>query len=224
MAAPDGVPRLAVDAVVDLLDRSPDALFRYRLADPRGFEFVSAGITQIVGYSPQDHYDDPDLATRIVHPDDLDLVARSLEGGLDRASLTMRWMHRDGGVVWTEQRLRLVRADGAPVAIEGAVRRVDDPARSIASGDLELDLIATRVTIGGRSIDLTPSEHRILAMLALRDGTVSRRDLVRQLWDSEFTANERVLDVHVSNLRRKLDDGSPTRIETVKGLGYRLRR
>lgn len=211
--------------MVELLDRSPGALFRYRLVEPRGFEYVSAGITDIVGYSPQEHYDDPDLGLRLVHPDDRGLVLDILAGGLEAPTLTMRWTHRSGATVWTDQRLRLVSDEGRPIALEGAVRRIDDPAWGIGSGDLEVDLIAARVSVGGRAVSLTPSEHRILAMLVSRDGVVSRQDLVRAVWDSPFTANERVLDVHISNLRRKLDPaGAPTRIETVKGLGYRLHR
>ena len=223
--------RLTAQEVRELLDRSEDALYRYRTAEPRGFDFVSDGITAIVGYTPQAHYDDPDLAQRIVHPEDARLVAAAITGDLERSRLTLRWVHRDGGVVWTEHRLRLERdATGAVLAIEGSVRLLDHgpggAEHELVAGDLRLDLVAARVVVDGTAVRLTPSEHRLLSLLATRAGTVGRPELVRHLWGSDFTANERVLDAHVSNLRRKLRSGGATAdpIETVKGEGYRLRR
>ncbi len=230
MTSPDRREAGRIDFDVDgLLARSGDALYRYRLESPPGFEFVSDGIEAIVGYTAQEHYDDPHLGMRIAYHDDRDVVARALAGELDRPRVLMRWVHRDGRTVWTEQLLHLERRDGRVVAIEGAVRLVDGPRaeHEVAVGTLVLDLTAARVVVDGRKVALTPSEHRILSLLAVREDVVTREELLRQLWDTDYSADDRVLDVHVSNLRRKLaagtDDG-PSPIETVRRRGYRLRR
>jgi len=90
----------------------------------------------------------------------------------------------------------------------------------------DVDLAAARAFVGGRMIELTTSEHRILALLALADRAVSRERLVEHLWGSYYAGDERTVQVHVSTLRRKLDPDNPLpgRIETVRGVGYRLRR
>jgi DNA-binding response OmpR family regulator len=71
----------------------------------------------------------------------------------------------------------------------------------------------------------TLSELKLLALLSEEPGRVySRRELMRHLWDSEFTGDERACDVHMANLRRKIeqDPDNPTRILTVRGVGYKL--
>jgi DNA-binding response OmpR family regulator len=93
----------------------------------------------------------------------------------------------------------------------GGVRRVDG---------LEVDLARHSVRVDDRSVSLTPSEFRLLTLLVSEPGRVfGRRELVRHLWDSDFTADARSCDMHISNLRRKI--GSE-RIVTVRGVGYKL--
>ena len=97
-----------------------------------------------------------------------------------------------------------------------AVRRV---------GDLELDATRHRVTVGGEGKQLTPSEFRLLLLLAREPGRVySRREIMEHLWDSTYVGDQRACDIHVSNLRRKLeeDPAHPERIVTVRGIGYKL--
>ena len=69
-------------------------------------------------------------------------------------------------------------------------------------------------------MELTPSEFRLLSLLADEPGRVfSRREIVQHLWHSDFVGDERTADFHVANLRRKVGDDP---IETVRGVGYRL--
>ena len=92
-------------------------------------------------------------------------------------------------------------------------------------GDLELDFTAHAARVGGKPLRLTPSEFRLLALLMGRPGRVfSRRELMQHLWESSFVGDERAADVHMTNLRRKLetDPRSPERIVTVRGAGYML--
>jgi two-component system alkaline phosphatase synthesis response regulator PhoP len=92
-------------------------------------------------------------------------------------------------------------------------------------GDLEFDLAAHDVRIDGDRVHLTPSEFRLVALLASDPGRAfSREELVRHLWETEYTGGERAVDAHVVNLRRKLehDPADPRRLLTVRGIGYAL--
>jgi DNA-binding response OmpR family regulator len=92
-------------------------------------------------------------------------------------------------------------------------------------GDLELDLAAHDARIDGVRVHLTPSEFRLVALLATAPGRAfSRAELVRHLWETEYTGGERAVDAHVVNLRRKLeqDPAEPRRLVTVRGVGYAL--
>ena len=92
-------------------------------------------------------------------------------------------------------------------------------------GGLELDLGAHIVRVEGRTVSLTPSEFRVLTLLSERPGRVfSRRELMQRLWDSSYVGDERAADVHVANLRRKIeeDPAEPVRLVTVRGAGYML--
>ena len=82
-----------------------------------------------------------------------------------------------------------------------------------------------QVTIAGEQKQLTPSEFRLLLLLASEPGRVySRRELMEHLWESTYVGDARAADVHVSNLRRKVerDPAHPERIVTVREVGYKL--
>jgi two-component system response regulator RegX3 len=101
-------------------------------------------------------------------------------------------------------------------AAGGGVRRV---------GSLELDVHRHEVRIDGRAIRLTPSEFRLLAFLAQEPERVySRREIMQHLWDSTYVGDQRACDIHVSNVRRKIEGapGRPQRLVTVRGVGYKL--
>lgn len=97
------------------------------------------------------------------------------------------------------------------------------PTREV--GALRLDLIDHSVRVDGRLIDVTPSEFRLLAVLASEPGRVfTRRGLSERLW-RDSRRGERGWDVHVKNLRRKIepDPSRPQLLVTVQGVGYMLR-
>jgi two-component system response regulator RegX3 len=92
-------------------------------------------------------------------------------------------------------------------------------------GGLLLDRLGHGATVDGRPVSLTRSEFRLVAQLASAPGRVfTREQLVDQLRDTDFTGDRRAIDVHVSNLRRKLEPEprSPRRLVTVRGTGYML--
>jgi two-component system response regulator RegX3 len=92
-------------------------------------------------------------------------------------------------------------------------------------GGLELDFRRHEVRVDGRTVELTPMEFRLLAVLADEpERAFGRRELVRQLWESDYVGDERACDAHVVNLRRKIerDPAEPERLVTVRGVGYKL--
>jgi two-component system response regulator RegX3 len=107
-------------------------------------------------------------------------------------------------------------------------RRELDTRAAIAKlrvGDLELDLSKHEARVGDEQVPLTAFELKLLALLAGEPERVfSRREIMRHLWDSSFVGDERACDLHVSNIRRKLerDPARPERLVTVRGVGYKL--
>ncbi len=92
--------------------------------------------------------------------------------------------------------------------------------------ELELNAETHLATLAGQRIDLTPSEFTILQTLIARPGRVfTRMELLDQISGEAYAAYERTVDVHVKNLRAKLesDPRNPQYIETVYGVGYRMR-
>jgi DNA-binding response OmpR family regulator len=89
-------------------------------------------------------------------------------------------------------------------------------------GTLRLDARARRVVADGTEVPLTAREFALLAYLIRRAGrVVSKADILAGVWDDAFDGDPNVVEVYVARLRRKLGTGS-ARIETVRGMGYRL--
>ncbi|HKZ91259.1 MAG TPA: response regulator transcription factor [Candidatus Limnocylindrales bacterium] len=114
------------------------------------------------------------------------------------------------------------------VARVKAILRRSDPAvrgaRPMDVGTLRVDPRRRDAYVGDRRLQLRPREFDLLAALARDPGVVwSRDDLLSSVWGTDFPGETRTVDVHVSDLRRKLaDDGPAIETETVKGVGYRL--
>ena len=111
-------------------------------------------------------------------------------------------------------RVRAVaRRTAAPADIE-APQRI---------GDLEVDRRTRRVTVAGNEVALAPKEFELLSLLSEDAGAVvSRQQIMDEVWDSHWYGPTKTLDVHIASLRKKL--GDPSWIETVRSVGFRLRR
>ncbi len=93
--------------------------------------------------------------------------------------------------------------------------------RTIAYRDLTLDLDGYKAYVGKTRVDLTPREFEILRELLTHRGRIlTRQNLLQTLWKYEFFGEERIIDTHIKNLRKKLGDADY--IETVRGVGYRI--
>jgi two-component system alkaline phosphatase synthesis response regulator PhoP len=112
--------------------------------------------------------------------------------------------------------------------VRAVLRRVSDKVSEtevMRVADITLDQSSRLVSVGDTRIDLTPSEFDLLAILMSAPGRAfSRADLLDQLQGTSFEGYERTIDVHVRNLRAKIepDPRNPRYVETVYGIGYRF--
>lgn len=92
-------------------------------------------------------------------------------------------------------------------------------------GGLRIDFARHTITVDGRAVELTPSQFKILVLLADQPERIfSREQIMEHLWQSPYVGNARACDVHISNLRQKIerDPRYPTRIVTIRDFGYKL--
>jgi two-component system OmpR family response regulator len=94
----------------------------------------------------------------------------------------------------------------------------------LTCGDLTMDLLTHRVERAGRRIELQPREFRLLeCLLRHRDNVVTRTMMLEEVWDYHFDPGTNVIDVHISRLRKKIDENTDVPlVHTVRGVGYML--
>ena len=109
--------------------------------------------------------------------------------------------------------------------VKAILRRTDGTVRlgrPIEVGSLRIEPRRRETFVGERGVELRAREFDLLAALARDPGVVlSRESLLEDVWGTDFAGETRTVDVHVSELRKKLAPGGPT-IESVRGIGYRL--
>lgn len=177
----------------------------------------------------------PDLIVLDVMMPELDgfqVLARLREGGLRTPVIFLT--ARDS----VDDRVRGLSVGGddyvvKPFAIAELIARVKLRLESagvtqaqtlLQCADLELDTDAHRVTRAGATIELSPTEYKLLHYLLLNTGRVlSRSQLLDHVWEYDFDGDSSVVDTYISYLRRKLDHGQPKLIHTIRGVGFCLR-
>ncbi len=114
--------------------------------------------------------------------------------------------------------------------VKAILRRVDTGTSAdkacIEVGELAIDTLSRQVKLEGQPVHLTTSEYGILLHLAKHPGTAySRQAILGALWDESPIGDERAVDVHIHNIREKIevDPRNPAYVLTVRGYGYRLR-
>ena len=103
--------------------------------------------------------------------------------------------------------------------------RSDARQRQVVAGDVMIDTAARRAFVGTDEIALRPKEFDLIHRLAVDAGiVVTREQLIDDVWDDNWWGSTKTLDVHVNSIRRKLGEqpGQPSRISTIRGVGYRL--
>jgi DNA-binding response OmpR family regulator len=110
-------------------------------------------------------------------------------------------------------------------AVLRRTQRTDLRADHIRVGELDIDVPRMRVQVGGRQVELTPTEFELLLAMARQPGRVfTRSQLLDAIHGEAFAAYERAIDAHVKNIRRKIepDPRAPRYVQTVFGVGYRV--
>lgn len=140
---------------------------------------------------------------------EVDDKVRGLDAGADD------YMVKPFSVVELLARVRALLRRGRPQA-----------SNTLRVEDLELDLVARRVTRAGREIELTNREFALLEILMMTSPRpVSRAVIVERVWDQYFDSDTNVVNVYINHLRRKLDRlGLPPLLHTIRGVGFVLRK
>jgi PAS domain S-box-containing protein len=159
-----------------LAENAKDIIYRYSFKPTPSFEYVSPSATPITGYTPEEHYADPELGLKLVYPDDrhvLEAFLRSPESA-DRF-LTLRWICKDGRIIWTEQQITPFYDDqGELVAIDGigrditerkeaedALRRSEERFRSLVQNASDIIII---LEADGTVRYVSPAIERVLGL------------------------------------------------------------
>jgi two-component system OmpR family response regulator len=165
--------------------------------------------------------------------DGIDFCKRLRAGGL-RASVLFLTA-RDT----TEDKVRGLTVGGddyltKPFSLEELVARIrailrragveDDEGRSISYADVQLDEDSHEVRRAGQLVALSPTEFKLLRFLMVNAGrVVSKAQILDHVWEYDFDGESSIVETYVSYLRKKLDPLGPPLIQTVRGIGYRLR-
>jgi len=111
-----------------LVEDLHNIVYRYRFTPTRGFEYISPAVKDITGYTPEEIYADPNLSFKLVHPGDRHLLEALERGDITPgAPFRLRWVRKDGAIIWTEQQnLPIYDEAGNLVAVEGIARDITE--------------------------------------------------------------------------------------------------
>lgn len=114
-----------------LAENAPDVIYRYEVFPQRGYSFISAQVSAVCGYSSNEYYSNPDLGLKIVHPENRPVLESILRGeSTNERSVTMRWSHKNGSLIWIEQQHSLIYdSNGRLIAVECIARDVTERRR-----------------------------------------------------------------------------------------------
>jgi two-component system OmpR family response regulator len=177
---------------------------------------------------------------------DVIILDRMLPGGIDGLGIVEALRRANNktpililsALAEVDDRIRGLRAGGddyltKPFALGELTARLESLVRrsqgvgiqtTLTVADLRMDLLSHKVTRRGKHIELQPREFKLLEFLMRHaDHVVTRAMLLENVWEHHFDPQTNVIDVHVSRLRQKIDEGSQTPLlHTVRGVGYRL--
>lgn len=134
-----------------LAENAKDMVFRYAVKPVPHFEYVSPSCTEINGYTPEEHYADPALIVNVIYPDDrVSLAELGEKARSSRDPLTLRWVRKDGGIIWVEIQSRQTFDDERNVtAFEGIVRDITERKKTeeaLRASQQTIDRITTSIT------------------------------------------------------------------------------
>jgi len=215
--APDPETDLAVlgregDRFRLLAENASDIIYLYRVRPEARYEYVSPSVTRLTGYTPQEHYDDPEITLKMAHPHDRPLLAALIRApGAFSDPVLLRLIRKDGSVLWTEHRIAAIYdATANVVAIEGIARDITE--RREAEDELWRTVETLRKTDEQR--------RKLLTLLASAEQK-ERKQLAEDLHDDSIQVlTAAVLRVQV--FQRHLQ-GDPERAAELEELEATLR-
>lgn len=109
-----------------LAENADDVIYRFEIFPERKFTYVSPAIYKVMGYTPEECYADPDLGYKIVHPDDRSMLENISVIEVEfRKPVVLRWLKKDGNIIWTEQKnVPIYDNNGTMIAVEGIARDI----------------------------------------------------------------------------------------------------
>src|SRR5262245_60450401 len=112
-------------------DQTKDMIFRCRIAPTRKWEYLSPSCFQLTGYTVDEHFADPMLVFKVVHPDDVHLYDAVIKyPERNHRPIIVRWIRKDGTQLWVEEQVQFLRDDqGVAVAVEGIARDIPERRR-----------------------------------------------------------------------------------------------
>ena len=134
-------------------------------------------------------------------------------------NIKQRNNNMNGNVEWSELDFTLMNDQTVHVYNN------EDDSKTIQMGKIEINTNRYEVFVDGELIEITPKEFELLVYMALRKGRVlSREQLLSSVWDFDYEGETRIVDVHISHLREKIekDTKKPEYIKTVRGFGYKF--
>ena len=183
----------------EMVENAKDIIYRYGLTPRPHFEYISPAIQDMLGYAPEEFYADPKLLLKLVHPDDRQTLERGLQGKSSHERHTLRWMHRDGRVIWCERvSVPIHDKAGNLVAVEGIARDVTE------RKDFEQALLSviqgTSWTVAGKFPltlvkQLATALEVRFAFLAQLHPTIRNRACLLALWNGSGYGNNFEYDI-----------------------------
>ena len=144
-----------------LLENAHDLVYRYRVSEPCGYDYINEACRAITGHGPEEFYANPRLTLSCVHPEDRAIAAQAFQDDPAKLKIAiqLRWVHPDGRIVWAEhRRVPIVDARGRLIAIEGVGRDITE-SRKIQNRLAESESQLRRLAAGLHSARETERAH-----------------------------------------------------------------
>jgi PAS domain S-box-containing protein len=147
-----------------LTENAQDIIYRFRLVPSSALEYINSAITTVTGFTPEECYKTPGLLFSMLYEEDEPLLEQLLDPDSDLTrAVTMRWVHKDGSLIWIEQRNVLLKGDtGQVIAIEGIARDITERKR-LETELLNAELLRVELE---KEKELTNLKDRFTAMVS----------------------------------------------------------
>jgi len=180
-----------------LMENLPDVVYRFRIVPTPAYEYISPAITRLIGYTPEDHYANPALGLDLIIPEDRPSLQTITDSAFSlKDPLTLRWLHRDGHVVWTEHRISPVNdASGNLVAVEGVIRDVTYRVRAEEALSQAVKMESLGILAGGVAHDFNNLLVAMLGQTSLALSSLPADHPARAAIEKAVAASQRAADL-----------------------------